>query len=190
MYKKLRIIWEYILLVIILTLGSCSKSAFDINSPNPNLPSDVPPNFVLSAALTSSANLMLGGDANFANFWMGYWAPYGEQSPSVLSYNLTSDSYSANWDSTYVTLENYKFIIDHTGNPEGAYYNAMARIMEVFHYQRLVDQYNNVPYHEALQGTNSFPTYDKAEDIYKDLIVQLDTAIIVINHADLSLVDD
>ena len=101
-----------------LCIGSCSKSAFDINSPNPNLPSNVPPNYVLSAALTASANLIFGGDQTFADFWMGYWAPYGEQSPAVLSYNLTTDTYSANWDDAYIVLENYKFIIDQSAAPE------------------------------------------------------------------------
>ncbi|MEP7258003.1 MAG: SusD/RagB family nutrient-binding outer membrane lipoprotein, partial [Flavitalea sp.] len=139
MRKKINNLLILLLSVGILSVASCRKSDFDINSPNPNQPSEVPPNYVLSAALTSSANLMLGGNSNFANGWMGYWATYGEQSPSVLSYNLTTDSYAENWDGTYITLENYKFIEDQSGEAGKLYFYAIAKIMKALHFQRLVD---------------------------------------------------
>ncbi len=189
MRKKINIVWLSILMVAIISMGSCKKSDFDINSPNPNQPSSVPPNYVLSAALASSASLVLGGDATFANFWMGYWAPYGEQSPSVLSYNLTSDTYSYNWDDTYIALENYKFIEDQSASANKTYFFAIAKIMKVFHFQRLVDLYNNVPYHDALIP-NSFPKYDSAGAIYKELVLQLDSAVIIIKSADALTVDN
>ena len=182
MYKKIKIVWVSILATAIISMGSCTKADFNINSPNPNQPSSVPPDYVLSAALASSANLVLGGDANFANGWMGYWATYGEQSPSVLSYNITSDFYSDNWDGTYVTLENYKFIEDQSSSADEAYFLAIAKIMKVFHFQRLVDLYNDVPYLDALISTNSFPRYDSAVAIYKDLILKLDSAVNIIEN--------
>ncbi len=95
--QKWLIMRKTILSIAILSMVSCTKKDFDINSPNPNQPSSVTPNYVLSAALTTSANLVFGGNANFANGWMGYWATYGEQSPAVLSYNFTSDFYTGNW---------------------------------------------------------------------------------------------
>src|SRR6476659_8207797 len=125
MRKKINIVWLSVLVPAIILMGSCTKKDFDINTPNPNQPSSVPPNYVLSAALSSSATLVLGGDADFANGWMGYWATYGEQSPAVLSYNITSDSYAENWDQTYVTLENYKFIEEQSEQAEKAYFLAI-----------------------------------------------------------------
>jgi Starch-binding associating with outer membrane len=190
MRKNIKIICITVLSVIMVSISSCSKKNFDINSPNPNQPSVVTPDLILSAALTSTANLVLGGDANFLNFWMGYWAPYGEQSPAVLSYNLTSDTYAANWDDAYVTLENYKIIVDNSRIPENAYFLAIAKIMEVFHYQRLVDLYNNIPYREALQSSNPFPKFDSASAVYKDLVLQLDSAVLIINSANVSTVNN
>ena len=184
MCKEIKIFKIFILASAILLMGSCKNSNFDINSPNPNQPSSVTPNYLLASALASSANLVLGGDETFANFWMGYWAPYGEQSPTVLSYNLTTDTYSSNWDQSYIILENYKNIADQSSSAGNAYYLAIAKIMKSFHFQRLVDLYNNVPYHEALNSTNSFPKYDNGETIYKDLVVQLDSAIKIIKRAD------
>ncbi|MBS1599492.1 MAG: SusD/RagB family nutrient-binding outer membrane lipoprotein [Bacteroidetes bacterium] len=173
-----------------LFITSCTKKDFDINSPNPNQPSVVTPDFVLSAALTSTANIVFGGDGNFANFWMGYWAPYGEQSPTVLSYKLTTDTYAKNWDDTYVTLENYKFIEDESASPENGYFLAIAKTMKVFQYQRLVDLYNNIPYKEALFSTNPFPKFDSAQVVYNELIIQLDSATTIINNTDPATAND
>src|SRR5678810_887489 len=181
MRKKINIWCSVVSLAVVMF--SCNKKDFDINSPNPNQPSTVPPNYVLSAALSSSATLMLGGNGDFLNGWMGYWATYGEQSPAVLSYNITSDSYAENWDETYVTLENYKFIEDQSAQPEKAYFLAIAKIMKVFHFQRLVDLYNNIPYTDALIATNSFPTFDDAAAIYNDLVLKLDSAVNIIKSA-------
>ena len=45
--------------IILLSVG-CKKGTFDINSPNPNVPSTVEPKFVLPAAMTSTAVLVAG----------------------------------------------------------------------------------------------------------------------------------
>jgi hypothetical protein len=51
-------------------------------------------------------------------------------------------------------------------------------ILTVYTYQILVDTYGDVPYSEALKGSGNYlPKYDKAIDIYKDLIVRLNNDI-------------
>jgi hypothetical protein len=55
-------------------------------------------------------------------------------------------------------------------------------ILMVYTYQILVDTFGDIPYTEALQGSADYlPKYDKAQDIYKDLIVRL--------NKDLSTID-
>ena len=62
-----------------------------------------------------------------------------------------------------------------------ANYNAFARIMKVFDYQALVDQYGDIPYSKALQGAaGTTPAYDKADAVYQDFIPQLDSAITIL----------
>lgn len=59
---------------------------------------------------------------------------------------------------------------------------AMIDILIVYSYQILVDTFGDVPYSEALSlSANYLPKYDKAIDIYKDLIVRIDTDIANIN---------
>ena len=72
MRKKNQIVCIAIFSFLMATVSSCSKKDFYINSPNPNQPSVVTPDLILSASLTSTANLVFSGDGNFLNFWMGY----------------------------------------------------------------------------------------------------------------------
>ena len=56
--------------------------------------------------------------------------------------------------------------------------------MKSFYFQYLVDLYGDVPYFQAHQGANNVnPTYDDDQAIYRDLIVQLDSAIDMIDDA-------
>lgn len=55
---------------------------------------------------------------------------------------------------------------------------AFTEILEVYTYQMLVDAFGNVPYTQALQGSdNSRPVYDDAKTIYYDLIKRLNVSI-------------
>jgi hypothetical protein len=172
---------------LLLVAVGCKKGTFDINSPNPNLPSSVSPKFVLSAALQNTSLLMQGGDEDFANLYMGYWAVSGDYIPTstTLTYNTSTTYYSDNWNTGYITLKNFQQIIDLAGTkPENQYFVAIAKIMQAFNYGRLIDMYNNLPYTDALKaGTQNFPKYDDASSVYPSLVNQLDTAVILINTA-------
>ncbi|OXA92539.1 SusD/RagB family nutrient-binding outer membrane lipoprotein [Flavobacterium hercynium] len=55
---------------------------------------------------------------------------------------------------------------------------AMIDILMVYSFQILVDTYGDIPYSEALKESGNYlPKYDKAVDIYKDLLVRLDQDI-------------
>jgi hypothetical protein len=166
---------------LLLVSAGCKKGTFDINSPNPNLPSSVSPKFVLSAALQNTALLMQGGDEDYANLYMGYWCVSGDYIPTstTLTYNTTTTYYSDNWNTGYITLKNFKQIIDLSGKDvNNSYYVGMAKVMMAFNYGRLIDQYNNLPYSDALNaGTQNFPKYDDASAVYPSLINQIDSAI-------------
>jgi hypothetical protein len=54
--------------------------------------------------------------------------------------------------------------------------------MKAYIYQTLVDMYGNIPYSQALKTDQGIlkPAYDDQQAIYKDLVVQLDTAMAII----------
>jgi hypothetical protein len=174
------------IVVAAIAITGCKKGTFDINSPNPNVPSTVPPQFSLSAAIKESADLMYNSNEDFMQYWMGYWSVSGDYIPSnsVVLYQLNTDYFSNNWDQAYLNLKNYDIISQASTDPASANYLAISKIMQAFVYQRVVDLYNDAPYGNALKGgTDNFPTYDKASDIYTSLIGKVDSAIILINSA-------
>jgi Starch-binding associating with outer membrane len=59
---------------------------------------------------------------------------------------------------------------------------AMIDILIVYSYQILVDTFGDVPYTDAFKGSQNYlPKYDKAVNIYKDLIVRINNDIANIN---------
>jgi len=187
----LRIKTSFFLLAALLLIVSagCKKGTFDINSPNPNQPSSVSPQFILSAALGITANSSFNaGYPDFANRYMGYWAFSGDFGGygTEATYNITSAYASNNWDVVYSSaLVNYRFIATNsTKDPKQVNYLAIAKIMQSFHFQRLVDSYNNVPYSDALNGgVQNYPKFDDAKAVYTSIIKQLDSAIQLIKAA-------
>ena len=186
MFKRIKIFLYLSLATVLIGAIGCKKGTFDINSPNPNVPSDVSPKFILSGALKTTAQLCLGGDEDYLNLYMGYWSVSGDYIPSSTTetYQTTTDYFSDNWNTGYLDLKNYaQMQVLAASDPNAGSYTAMGKIMEAFYFERLVDQYNDCPYTDALQGgTVNFPTYDKAANVYDSLIVMLNDAINIINQ--------
>jgi hypothetical protein len=59
---------------------------------------------------------------------------------------------------------------------------AVATILQVYTFQLITDMWGDIPYSEALAGTENFtPAYDTQDVIYADFLVKLDGAIASIN---------
>lgn len=182
---------------LLSTATGCEKF-LDINqNPNAFTPESVTPDVVLAQALNTTATLYTGGNTSgnvgtspqnfnsYSSWAAGYWTKtntvngYSEEQ----TFNYTTSFYANLFNLTYDNLNDYN-IIQLRG--AGAYPNhvAVARIMKAYDFLLLVDQYGDIPYSQALLGAaNVTPTYDKAQDIYKDLLVQLTAAIAEINNA-------
>jgi hypothetical protein len=188
MLKRIKIYLAASSACVLLMVAGCKKGTFDINSPNPNTPSNVSSQFILSSALTASANSSFnGGFSDFANLFIGYWAFSGDYGGygTTATYNLNNGYGASNWDYVYNTcLVNYDFIRKNSQTAQEANYLGIADIMEAFHYQRLVDIYNNIPYSQALQGgTINYPKFDDAATVYTSLLHRIDSGIAAINGA-------
>ncbi len=173
------------------TAMGCS-SYLDINN-NPNSPLTATPDAILASALvTTAANYTGGQGANggdnfnsYGSWTAGFWARSGTVNGYVpeRTYTYTTTFYDALFNNTYDNLTDYN-IIQKQGAADYPNHAAIARIMKAYNYLLLVDEYGDIPYTKALGGlSNIAPTYDKAADIYKDLLVQLAGAVADINTA-------
>src|ERR1700730_7064806 len=181
----------FVLFAGFVLLGSCKK-VLDINQ-NPNQPTAVTPNVVLSSALVTSGASMAGffpfspsQNIENLNCWVGYWARSGNYQPDVQTetYNIAHDYTDVFWTSMYTNLNDYDYIEKAGEGLKTPFYAGVAKTMKAFNFAILVDVYNDIPYSDAFKVSNHVTTkYDKAQDIYTDLIKQLDSAIFYFEDA-------
>jgi len=167
--------------LMMLFVASACEDNLNIND-NPNSPVTADVQLVLPQAIVSSASVSSQFN-NYGGHFGGFIANAGGFSGfgNLLNYNLTPGDYNGMWVSTYQDpLPDLKYVIDNTeGDPEMAYFNAAAKIMTVVNFQRLVDAFGDIPYTQALRGSEGIvaPEYDNAADVYQDLYAKLDEAI-------------
>ena len=160
-----------------LCLSSCN---LDIND-DPNSPSssDVTPDLVFPAAENAIATAV--GDQMFN--YSGFFAQYFDQRPEANQYNdeaeLNIDESTNLFDRCYRTLyagalADLKNIMDRIDNKSDLF---ACTVLRAYSFQVLVDNLDQVPYTEALQGSaNTNPAWDKGEDVYKGVLAEMDEA--------------
>ncbi len=177
-----------ILLFASVLFVSCGQDFLDVNT-DPNNPAEATPEVTLPVAQVSSAAIVQGGYNSMntvGNLFMYIWAsgPGGVWYTNEMALNVTSNFHPEIWNTTYASiLKNYNYVANYD-QPNYEYFNAIAKIMMVYHFQILVDAYGDVPYTEALKrATNTRPAYDNAASIYANLLTDLDDALALINNA-------
>ena len=170
--------------IIVLTFTSCKKF-LDVNSPNPNQPISSTVQLLLPTALagTASFSSTFNSAAAETGLYMTKAGGYGGFG-SVETYAYSNADLNGGWSLFNVLEDYYQVKTLSTDSADLRYFNAVARIMLSHGYQMLVDNFNSVPYFEALKGgTDKIYTakFDDPADIYVDLVKQIDTAINMIN---------
>lgn len=176
----------------VLTTGC--NSFLDINE-NPNNPLTATADAILAQALSATAtNYSVGNGAPgqtgfnaYASFAVGEVGKSGTVNgyQEERTYNYSSQFSQSLFNNTYDNLYDYELVEKQGLASNQPNHAAIARIMKVFNYQLLVDEYGDIPYSEALKGgDNTSPKYDKADAIYKDFIVKLNSAIALIQTND------
>jgi hypothetical protein len=173
-----------ILIFMAMVIFGCKKSFLDINQ-NPNQPTVVTPNVVLSAALEGSSE-NIGNDYLKVNNLMGFWSRSGNyvSDGETESYNIPNNYTDVEWGNMYNTLNRYDYIEKQGHANNLPFYVGVAKVMKAVHFSTLVDIYGDVPYTDAFNVVGAVqPKYDKAQDIYNDLVKQLDSAVTYFDSA-------
>lgn len=171
--------------LVIFAATSCEEY-LDVNT-NPNSATSVSADLILPQAIVATASLAVTYN-NYGLHFGGYMANAGGFSGfgNLLTYDVTPSSYDGLWTTTYLnSLQDFKLIIDASeGDDKLANFNAAAKILTAFNYQKLVDAFGDVPYTDALKGNDGLaPVYDDAATIYQNLVAKLDEAIAIIDGA-------
>lgn len=172
--------------IIALSLFSCSDY-LDVNSsPNNAVGSQVTPNLALAAAQTNTYRTLARTGNVFGNLMLNNWGynvnSFAVTSPEEFTLAYTNNTYAGIWDGFYVATANFSNIINH---PDERYSNhkAIAKICKSYYFQYLVDMYGDIPYYDVHQGSDNLsPAYDDDQAVYRDLVVQIEEAIEMIQN--------
>jgi len=183
------IIIKYSALALALATGlsSCTKDFTERNTnPATYSQSNFDPNYILT-----TAQLNYTGSQDFSyETWRGnliYCATMMQGLSTVVGYwagdkYLLNEGYTAAyWDKAYP--DQVKGVVDLVeftkDKPQYKNLYQIARIMKAMILERVTDLYGDVPYFSAGQGYYSnelFPVYDKQQEIYSDLLKEVEEA--------------
>ncbi len=174
-----------ILFGAVVAFGSCKKF-LDVNK-NPNTPeaTSAPAANVFTNAINAATGYQVGGSHSLGATWTGQLAHStsftGGGEEKTYAFNNTNFN---NFDGAYDILFDFQNVINNADKDGVTFLKGPAKVMQCFMYQKLVDMYGDVPYSEALQGTDFFtPAYDNQQTIYESLITKLTEAIADIKAA-------
>jgi hypothetical protein len=177
--KYIRINIEKVVQAVVLVMIATSCSDFGDTNINPNASTTPVTAALLTSALTDVAS-SIGAYQSESTLFVQYLSQ--SQYPEASLYSTTS----ASWSDYYLgPLENLQTIIqyntDETTKATMAQYGsnnnqiAVARILKVYYYRLVTDQWGDIPYSQALVK-NLQPVYDTQESIYTDFFKELKEA--------------
>jgi hypothetical protein len=158
----------------VLVLGGCdSLSSYN---DNPNAPTEANPNNVLANAQRDLHNVLY--DDNGMMRGSNLYAQYTTQN----FYTTEESRYGTvdfAWETFYNSLTDLRQAKELSSEvPNGNNLRAVATINQVWAFQILTDYYGDIPFGEALQGSeNRSPAYTPQSEIYPALIDSLDSAL-------------
>lgn len=170
---------KYIIRITIVALTLLSfgvnigcKKALDINK-DPNNPAEVDINLLLPSAQTGIAQEVGGKLQIIGGFWSQYWTQNinSSQYINIDQYNINGSFVNSTWNGLYRgAIMDLNKIIENSGNKKN--YAAIALILKGYSFQLLSDNFNDIPFTEALKGEEGItsPHYDSQEEVYKGII--------------------
>jgi hypothetical protein len=173
------------ILTAAVLFNSCDLNIND--NPNSATGAVITPDLTLTPVVASTLYYQLASFGDFAAFIVGYQTPgngiagYG----STYTYDFTSQSYTSAWNYVFGQLRDYNTIIRKSeSDPAYAIFGGIAHILKAYSFHLITDYYGDTPYTEGLNGGagNLSPVYDKAEDVYKYLVAELDEAISILKE--------
>ncbi len=161
-----------ILLLGLVILGSCQE--FEEFNDNPNEPTNVPASVLMPSAIRQSVSTMV-----IESFLLGN--NIGQLTSKTLRTEV--DTYNWNafptyWEGLYESLTDAKGIENQAIEAGNQQQEAVAIILQSWVFVSLTNAYGDIPYFEAINGNNDeiTPAYDPQEEIYTDILSELQRA--------------
>lgn len=170
----MRLITKYftVSLIFMIALSGCQQ--FVEFNDNPNEPTVVSPDVLMASAVRSSVNTMVTESFLLGNNAAQLTAKTLRTEVDAYNWN----SFPTVWEGLYESLtdiKSYEVIAAENGNEQ---MQGTAKVLRVWIFSTLTNAYGSIPYFEAIQGDedNLTPEYTSQQDIYNDMLAELDEA--------------
>jgi hypothetical protein len=184
--KKIR---NHIMLLVGLLVASGCEEGFDEVNTNKIAPTSINPAYQLNNAIISTSSGGAAGGSTLI-YDIGIVQQIISPNSGVLTgANFNQDNRDATqtlWQGYYRgVIRNTKDVINRVkDDPARSNLYNMARILQAYGFMVLTDAYGDIPYTEAGMGyieQNFFPSYDPQQQIYADIINELNSAAAALN---------
>ena len=144
---------------------------------NPNEPTDVGAQFLLPQAIRAAVEQTYGGGLMLSH--TAIWPQHAVQIqyPEEEQGNVRDDGIQGVWNNYYAgPLKDIETVIQKGSEGGRPNIEGVGRIWKAYVYHLVTDNWGDVPYTEALrlEEGNSTPVYDSQQQIYADLLQQLE----------------
>ncbi|WP_131539642.1 SusD/RagB family nutrient-binding outer membrane lipoprotein [Pedobacter nototheniae] len=175
----------YILFAGILTLCSCIKKDLNIDPTRSN-ENNFDPNYLLTTAQLDYGNIsedQLYELAPMVQVLSSTLDSYGGGDKYNLFLNSSNNRFFTNGMLASAKLLEAEFLAEKKDAESYSNLIQVSRIMWIMSMQRMTDIYGDIPYSEAGRAKLGiqYPKYDKQEDIYRDMLPKLETAILALS---------
>lgn len=180
---------KYAGLGLLFLISACTKDYKEINTdPTQYSPDNFDANYFLSNSQSNYAGEISGyaGPILFQSGWVQIFSmatvtgDYYTNADKYVESSNTNSYVASSWNNGYraASLAN-EILLNRKDDPEWVNINAIATIMKVLSIQYVTDTYGDCPYSQAFQARAgvTLPVYDKQQDLYPNLLSDLDAAI-------------
>ncbi len=190
LYRKLmehKIITTLLSITLFCLLASCSDLSVgnleELNQ-NPHASETLNPNHMFTNAQLSGVTVNWGHAHLMYGQSMQFFSTYFEIPARGDKFFVESGA-RGHWGVYTNALHQIDQVMRHTTEPEDINKHSAARIWKVYLFHQLTDLHGDVPYSEALKSQDDLitPRYDTQEDIYIDMLNELEEAANAFNSS-------
>ncbi len=171
--------FKLILITIVFAFSGCETLDLD----QTENPSQIPPDLLNPVYAFNYVQLQLPDFISSANsFTQQVTRQMAMTGGKTYNNAFQPVDFNTNWFLGYNMLNTIKILQPKAISSNEYYILGASKLIRVYVLLTMVDMYGNIPYTEALQGNeNLTPKFDKSEDIYKGLLLEIDDAISNLN---------
>jgi hypothetical protein len=181
MHQKIQSMKKLTLLLSVILLIQTGCDFGDINS-DPTRVSEASLTEMLPVALTQSARNIASIGGRVAGTAAQHWTGISAQPEGYTNYLIDENTLTSFWETGLYAgaMKDCALIMEQAAEAGQPYYEGIARVLMAFNLGIATSFWGDVPYSEALQGSESLKAaYDSQELVYESIQTLLDEAIVL-----------